>query len=80
MKLILILFLLIVLLIIGFSIVAAVIAWLVLKWVCIVAFVAGFTLLVLTTGNFELSFFVGVASALAALFLVFKNNDRAKEP
>lgn len=78
MKLILILLLLIVLLIFGFSIVAAVIAWLVLKWVCIVAFVAGFALVALTTGNFELSFFAGVASALAALFLLFKNNDRVK--
>lgn len=73
MKLILILLLAIVVLVIGFSIAAAIVAWLVLKWLCIVAFVAGFALVALTTGNFEMSVVAGIVAAVTTLFFLFRN-------
>ncbi len=75
MKLILILLLLILLLIFGFSIVAAVIAWLVLKWVCIVAFFAGFAVVALTTENYEMSVIAGIVSAFVTLLFLFRNES-----
>lgn len=75
MKLILILLLAIVVLVIGFSIAAAIVAWLVLKWLCIVAFVAGFALVALTTGNFEMSVVAGVVAAVSTLFFIVRREN-----
>lgn len=73
MKLILILLLAIVVLVIGFSIAAAIVAWLVVKWLCIVAFVAGFALVALTTGNYEMSVVAGIIAAVTTLFFLLRN-------
>lgn len=75
MKLILILLLAIVVLVIGFSIAAAIVAWLVLKWLCIVAFVAGFALVALTTGNYEMSVVAGIVAAVSTLFFIVRREN-----
>lgn len=75
MKFILILLLLIVLLVVGFSIAAAVIAWLVVKWVCIVAFIFGFVVVGYATDNMVLGAMAGVVCAICSIVLLLRSTD-----